>query len=176
MKSPLSFALILSLVASTWPVAAQESAAVGWLAVAPDEMSVNEPVFPADLSLTAGEASTGIGSDMTDIRLVTNLRAELEAYRQARAIVSLGLTDGSRVTGSVDRPRTDRFELVTYTNHQVVPYEQIASFRDPATGRVMAVVQQRGIGGIRGPSAKTTLIVIAIIGAVLLIVGTSFRD
>jgi hypothetical protein len=165
MRSSLSFTLIVCLVKSTVSVAAQEPIT----AMMSHPMSAE--TVPTNLAATrmlspAEDTATPVRLNGVIVTRVTNVRAELEVSRRDGAVISVELKDGSRLTGSVGALRNDRFELIQQSpNRDMVPYAQVAAFLDPATGQVLAAVQQRGIGGVGRPSVKTTLIVLGAVAA-----------
>jgi hypothetical protein len=101
-----------------------------------------------------------------EIRILTDVRSEVEARRQARALLSIELTDGTLLTGSVAAVRKNDFAIVTGLHaKRSVAYSKIQAFIDPETGQTVALVQTPPPTG-RMVSSRTRLIVVIVVAAV----------
>jgi hypothetical protein len=102
-----------------------------------------------------------------EIGILTDVRPEVEAYRHARAVLSIELTDGTLLTGSVGAVRKNGFVIVTGLHaKQSVGYANVQAFVDPETGQTLALVHQAPPTGSVGGRRATLLAVIVAAAAV----------
>ena len=109
-----------------------------------------------------------------EIRILTAVRAEVEAHRRVRALLSIELTDGTLLTGSVGAVRKNEFAISTGPQvHQTVRYTKIHAFVDSETGRTLALVQQTPspTGRPSSPRLKMAAIIIVAVVATVYIVA-----
>jgi hypothetical protein len=101
------------------------------------------------------------------IRILTDVRAEVEAHRRVRALLSVELTDGTLLTGSVGAVRKNEFAISTAPQvKQTIGYNKIHAFVDPETGRTVALVQQTPPTG-RASSPRLKMVAIIVVVAVV---------
>ena len=106
-----------------------------------------------------------------EIRTLTDTRVEVEARRHLHARLSVELTDGTLLTGTVAAVRTNDFAIVTGLHvKQSVAYSKIHALVDPLTGQTVVLVRQTppATGAVSRPK-KVAIIVLAAIGAVFLV-------
>jgi hypothetical protein len=108
-----------------------------------------------------------------DIRILTDVRTEVEAHRRVRALLGVELTDGTLLTGSVGAVRKNEFAISTARQgKQVIGYSEIHAFVDPETGRTVALVQQTPppIGRVSSPRLKmVAFMVVAAVATVYIV-------
>jgi hypothetical protein len=106
-----------------------------------------------------------------EIRILTDVRAEVEARRHVRPRLGVELTDGTLVTGTVGAVRKNDFAIVTGLHvKQTVAYIKIHALVDTQTGQTVALVRQTppASGAVSRPK-KIAIIVLAAVGTVFLV-------
>ena len=102
-----------------------------------------------------------------EIRILPDVRAEVEAHRQRHSLLSVELNDGTLLTGSVGAIRKNGFAIITGLHAtQSVGYSRIQAFVDPETGQTVALVRQAAWPTGRVISPRTKLIVVIVAAAV----------
>jgi hypothetical protein len=101
-----------------------------------------------------------------EIRVLTDVRAEVEARHQGHTALSVELTDGTRLTGSVAAVRKSDFAIVTGLHaKRSIAYSKIQAVVDPETGQTVALVRQTPPPTGRMVSSRTRLIVVIVVAA-----------
>jgi hypothetical protein len=109
-----------------------------------------------------------------EIRILSDVRAEVEANRQRHSLLSVELNDGTLLTGSVGSIRKNGFAIITGLHaRQSVGYSKIQAFVDPETGQTVALVQQAPwpSGRVISPRAKLIVVIVAAAVATFYIVA-----
>jgi hypothetical protein len=108
-----------------------------------------------------------------EIRILTDVRAEVDAHRRVGALLSVELTDGTLLTGSAGTVRKNEFAISTAPQvKRTIEYSRIHAFVDPETGRTVALVQQTPppTGRVSSPRLKmAAIIVVAAVASVYIV-------
>ena len=116
------------------------------------------PIRIVVLLVVGALVSTGVPlSAKTRLRMITDVRTEVETWRERTGLVDVELSDDSRARGQVGLVGNTVFDV----GNRQVGYEQVAAFFDPITGVPVASVQQRPpVGGNTGMHVSPKVLVI----------------
>lgn len=119
--------------------------------------------------LILGIAVSRIDIKAQQVRVITDVRAELHLEQSAGMGVMIELNDGSHISGVVDRLDTYGFEI----DGRSVSYSSVAAFLDPVTEQPIVRVRQSSPMKAPRPATRQystkTVVIVAVAVAVFLI-------